>query len=539
MAGHSLWALNTDRKSLVDSLIASRVSGIEVGDPGLAVGFAAEDQGISITRAAGITIKETGSEITPFTPMRIFSITKQFVCLAFLLLAEGERASETDSIRRWLPELPPAYEPVSVRHLMENSSGIYDVTEVLQQIDDIQYDAGALLSLYAQIDRLASTPGARWSYGNGPYELLGLIVERIAGDDLAAVLKRLITNPLGMRSTRLVRTAEEYDGLARLHMKRGGAFATEIMTPPATVGAAGALVSTLDDLLAWSKNLLSPQIGSPEIWRAMHRECVLKNGVRTGYCAGLLVDRVGAQSVIGHGGGVGGGSAFVGCVPELGIAVAAISNRHDWDASHAVFSLLEELIGTSPSQPPLCTRDRPVPYFLGQRTFVSAVSGGVARVPQSGAEDVTPTVQLDGFPYAIEHFEGGRVFLNGALKSAQMSIVVDDDMLVLSNFGHIDRFDVAPDGNHFGFAGQRAYQCGSRMSILIECDGRQPEITFAYGKQKSVLGVEVLNSHILRFSCQDSEKWWQCGILHFSDDYGHVSVLTRRLPGLVFALREN
>jgi D-alanyl-D-alanine carboxypeptidase len=139
---------------------------------------------------------------------RAGSITKTFVATVVLQLAAEGRLRLDDSVERWLPGLVPAGERITVRQLLNHTSGLYDYTDALPLADP----AGLLDIRWRtwqpeQLVQLASAqpplfePGARWSYSSTNYILLGLIAERVTGRPYGAEVEQRIIRPLRLSGT--------------------------------------------------------------------------------------------------------------------------------------------------------------------------------------------------------------------------------------------------------------------------------------------------------------------------------------------------
>ena len=126
------------------------------------------------------------------------------VLLAILLLAAEGRLDLQDAARSHLPELPDFGTPVTVAHLMHNSSGLRDMLEIMRQGGvDLGMGVGTdtLLDGICRQRTLNFAPGTRFLYSNTNFLLLGLIVERLSGQPLARFLGHRIFAPLGMART--------------------------------------------------------------------------------------------------------------------------------------------------------------------------------------------------------------------------------------------------------------------------------------------------------------------------------------------------
>ena len=127
--------------------------------PGAAV-LVRRDGRVLFERAYGYADLEAHRRASPATNFRLASMTKQFTAAAVLLLAQDGRLSLEDPVRRWLPELPPATQPVRVRDLLTHVSGVIDYEELIpagmtQQL----HDADVLRLLQAE-NRTYFVPGS-------------------------------------------------------------------------------------------------------------------------------------------------------------------------------------------------------------------------------------------------------------------------------------------------------------------------------------------------------------------------------------------
>ena len=150
----------------------------------------------------GMANLEHGIPITPETVFRIASTSKQFTAMSLLLLEQDGALSLDDDIRQYLPAMPDYGQPISIRHLVQHSSGIRDyegITSLLGIADEDTYIEQEVLELLARQKALNFSPGERYLYSNSGYLLLGKIVERVSGKTLREFVDERIFHPLGMR----------------------------------------------------------------------------------------------------------------------------------------------------------------------------------------------------------------------------------------------------------------------------------------------------------------------------------------------------
>lgn len=225
--------------------------------PGIAAGIATRD-GLRWWHASGFADLETGRRPDQRTLYRIASISKTITATAVLQLRDEGRLRLDDPAIRHLPELAPvqdrhgAIEDVTIRRLLMHTSGLQGEVP-WQDLDRIWlYRPEELLGVL-HLARVTTPPEVDHKYSNLAYELLGQIVERLAGRPFTEHVRASILDPLGMANTvwdpdeaQVARQAVGYD--ARAHddrPPRARAMASDVFV------ADGGLWSTLEDLGTW------------------------------------------------------------------------------------------------------------------------------------------------------------------------------------------------------------------------------------------------------------------------------------------------
>jgi CubicO group peptidase (beta-lactamase class C family) len=149
----------------------------------------------------GLADVERHVAATPATNYRLASLTKQFTAAAILILAQDNRISLDDLIRKWLPTLPEAVTSITIRHLLTHTSGLIDYEEVIPAGTSRQLNDSDVLHLLEAQNRTYFPPGTNYRYSDSGYSLLSLIVVKASGKDFASFLRERIFLPLGMQST--------------------------------------------------------------------------------------------------------------------------------------------------------------------------------------------------------------------------------------------------------------------------------------------------------------------------------------------------
>jgi D-alanyl-D-alanine carboxypeptidase len=248
---------------------------------------------------------------------RIGSVTKSFVATVALQLVGEHKLGLDDHLARWLPGLVPNGDDVTVRQLLNHTSGLYDYSDDLPE-PPRPFQPPELVAI-ATGHRPLFAPGTRFSYSNTNYILAGLVIERVTGRPLATQLQQRIFRPLGLGDTELPAT-EQALASPYLHgyaprdkdwrVTDGPAGLVDVTKmDPSWAWAAGAMVSSTTDLAHFYQALLGGQLLDPELLQAMQTTVDASqqfgHGVR--YGLGLTLLRPGcATELWGHGGALAG-----------------------------------------------------------------------------------------------------------------------------------------------------------------------------------------------------------------------------------------
>ena len=177
-------------------------------------------------------------------------------------------------------------------------------------------------------------PGTKMRYSNSGYVLLGYIIEKVAGKSYGEFVAEKIFQPLGMNHSGYDHPADILPKRASGYSKLGIIIVNCIPFAMDTPHAAGALRSTVADMLIWDQALYSERLISAKCLEAMFTE------YKGGYCYGWVHGKFGSRSEFGHGGGIAGFSTQVIRLPREKVYVVVLSNC-DWVKSS---DIAEELL---------------------------------------------------------------------------------------------------------------------------------------------------------------------------------------------------
>ncbi len=167
-----------------------------------------QDSGkILLHKAYGYANFKTLDTMRITTPMRLASVSKQFTAVAIMTLYEQKKLAFDDSIHKYLPELPAIYKGITIRHLLNHTSGLVDYFGLENHI--YQHFAGEyplynrdLLDYFVRYaPRLNFKIGKGAGYSNTGYVFLALIVEKVSKKSFHKFLNDHIFRPLGMKNS--------------------------------------------------------------------------------------------------------------------------------------------------------------------------------------------------------------------------------------------------------------------------------------------------------------------------------------------------
>ena len=285
---------------------------------------------------------------------RIGSVTKSFVATVVLQVVGEGRLGLDDNLERWLPGLVPNGDDITVRQLLQHTSGLYNYTDDLPE-PPRRFRPRELVAI-ATGHKPLFTPGAAFSYSNTNYILAGMLVERVTGQRLADQLRQRILRPLGLDDTQLPTTQRVLGGP---HLRgyappdedwrvsdgpRGLVDVTEMDTSWAW--AAGAMVSTTADLARFYQALLGGQLLTPELLKQMRTTVdASQAGHGTRYGLGLEVLRLGcAVELWGHGGSLEGYGTTAFSTPDADRQLVMVINLQPEPEPGAAAAAVENIL---------------------------------------------------------------------------------------------------------------------------------------------------------------------------------------------------
>jgi CubicO group peptidase (beta-lactamase class C family) len=260
----------------------------------------------------------------PDAVYRIGSTTKMFTAVVALQLVQAGALSLDASVRTYLPDLPASWQPVTIRHLLNHTSGVPEYlssTNSFRTLVRVDRTPAAVLAL-VQEQPLHFAPGSKYEYSNTNYVALGLVIEKLTGKPYAEVIETRFLRPLGMTHSGYFDDTRIVPSLVPGYLHEGGGLQNMFYIAPSMVYAAGNLYSTIDDMLLWDRALHDTDALGLE--PALRQEMFRNQGF--GYGFGAFVHTVDGETAVGHGGTLPGYQVGYERFTRLPLTVLVMSN---------------------------------------------------------------------------------------------------------------------------------------------------------------------------------------------------------------------
>lgn len=302
-------------------------SAIAAGVPGVQVAVSRHGR-VIYAGAFGVTDKANAIPTTTRSVMQIASVTKQFTAAAILRLAERGVLSLDDRVETYVPEFNNRGVTITLRHLLNHTSGVkpnwYLPTPNGLAPPAPVTRAYTLQTLNSQA--FDSLPGAKWSYSNAGYLLLGYTIESVTGQPYAEFIQNEFALPLGLLDTGVCGTSNlplpEGYGLL------GGTWTKMTPLHHSVMLSAGGLCSTAADLARWSHLLAKGYALQPASYAEMTTPAKLSNNntVPGNYALGIVPTTTLGHPAVWHSGAIDGFQSYLLYFANQDLAVAVITN---------------------------------------------------------------------------------------------------------------------------------------------------------------------------------------------------------------------
>ncbi len=314
-------------------------------------------------KAIGVTSDGGDTPVALDDRFEIGSNTKSFTVALAMMLQEGGVWSMDDPLSKWLPEQAAAIpfgDQVTLRDMAGNGSGIWDYADPLMQplVDTNDrsglaqgYTPQELVDYAVENGQAVFEPGTEWGYSSTNFILLGMAVEAATGQSLTDLYQERIFDPLGMEnSSYLIGSPSSDETINGYYTTPSGEFVDMTLWDATQGGAAGAIVSTSEDMLKYVRGLTGGALFNNEATGNEmfdFRELTLSQGggIMTGYGLGVASYGSPGFESWGHEGQTPGFQTQWMYVPEADTAVVFLTNSGSCPVGFFPLSLSPELFG--------------------------------------------------------------------------------------------------------------------------------------------------------------------------------------------------
>ncbi len=313
-------------ESAVDAVVADATA--DGRTPGVSVAVARGGR-IVYAKGYGQANVELNVAATAGTVYRIGSITKQFTAAAVMQLVEQGKMSLDDPIEKYLPDYPVRGRHITVRHLLNHTSGIKSYTSLGLKFlavtrQDLPHEN--LIALFKD-EPDDFQPGEKWLYDNSGYYLLGVILEKVTGFKYADYVQKQLFTPLRLSST-LYCDVEPIvkDRAAGYQVGPDTQLRNADFISMKNPFAAGSLCSTVKDLVTWTSALAGGKVVTAASYAQMIAPTKLADGKEQAYGFGLMPGQLEGHPQIAHGGGINGFASMLMYFPKDDVTVVVLTN---------------------------------------------------------------------------------------------------------------------------------------------------------------------------------------------------------------------
>ncbi|MDD3531430.1 MAG: serine hydrolase [Candidatus Pacebacteria bacterium] len=313
----------------------------ETKGPGYAVTVVQEGKEISHP-IHGYADLENSVLISEATNFRLASVSKQFIAVAVLVLVQNKKLALEDGLRTFFRDFPDYGKDITLYQLLTHTSGLRDYESLSSGNTSSQvHDEDVFVLLKNEKGGLFE-PGAKYSYSNGGYCLLRLIIEKVSGQDIGSFMRERIFQPLGMNST-----AVNFEGESIIPDRAYGYslqendqwIRTDQDKTSATIGDGG-IYSSIVDMRKWDQVLYTDII-------MVHKHVLTDEGEGVYYGFGLCLKEHNNRRVAYHGGSSIGFQTGVYYLLDERMSVVFLSNRTGEEGSSIVEQLADDFLATN------------------------------------------------------------------------------------------------------------------------------------------------------------------------------------------------
>ncbi len=292
--------------------------------PGLALVVIQQGKIVKVG-AYGVANLETGTAVKPDTVFRVASMSKQFCAASAVLLAQDGKWRLDDPISKYIDKSPVAWEKITIRHLMNHTSGM----AAFAASDGFSFRENPTGDSYIKTlakHPLKFQPGEKYEYSNEGYSILGILVGKVAGKPLDAFVSEKLFRVAGMENTSYYRLENLVPNRANGYIWDKDHHNNAIPLRPYAMAGSGGIQSTVLDWAKWDEALHGDNVFSKALKEQIWTPAKLNDGKDTGYGFGWVVRKIDGKLVVSHSGGTAGFTSNVVRHVDAKLTVVVLQN---------------------------------------------------------------------------------------------------------------------------------------------------------------------------------------------------------------------
>ncbi len=314
--------------------------------PGCAVGIVKNDS-LIFAKGYGMANLEYGVPITPETIFHMASVSKQFTAYSTVLLAKHGKLRLDDDIHKYLSWFPDLKEKITIRNLLNHTSGIRDQWQLLAiagtRLDDV-ITQDHIVKILSKQQALNFKPGERYSYSNSGFTMLAEIVRSVSGQTLRQFTDSAIFKPLRMDNTRFHDDYTEIVKNRSYSYNRKDTLHYENSILSYSNAGATSLFTNINDVSKWIMNFYDHKLGDQKDIDQLTQKGRLNNGKELDYALGISVNTYKSWKQFSHSGGDAGYRTFIMVFPDLKMGFMVFSNLGDVNPADKAFKMADLFI---------------------------------------------------------------------------------------------------------------------------------------------------------------------------------------------------
>lgn len=258
------------------------------------------------------------------THFRLASVSKQFIAMGIINLVNDNNLDYDTNIFSIFNELPMYFHKITIKNLLNHTSGIYDYEDIPHLETDPQIKDKEIISFLKTTTKTYFEPGSKYRYSNTGYILLGLIIEKISGQSIDTYLKNKVFYPANLNETFV-----NYQGITTIPNRALGhvlennqLIVKDQYWCSATIGDGG-LYSNLDDLNKWLDYLIK---NKSQLEETMFKPNILANNENTEYGFGMRITKLSENYIYYHCGDTIGTNTLILFCPSINLRCIFLTN---------------------------------------------------------------------------------------------------------------------------------------------------------------------------------------------------------------------